>query len=166
MHVGVQPLLSLHGGQQFTLLSERIIIRHHHVLLHHPASLGCPFSWPRPLCATDTQNKTSEVLRKHQRCHIDKNSLENCSRKLLVQQRSYRLWLETIILLSQIIFNISQHWHKVTSSQPSGGQIATTVLWLLSSYWLFECSNHGERWKGSACPRHLHDFWNQINLPN
>lgn len=110
MHVGVQPLLSLHGGQQFTLLSERRIIRHHHVLLHHPASLVCPFSWPRPLCTTDTQNKTSEAMRKHQRCHIDKNSLENCSRKLLVQQREYQLWLETIILLRQIIFNISVHF--------------------------------------------------------
>ncbi|KAM8736817.1 tubulin epsilon and delta complex protein 1 isoform 3-T3 [Acanthopagrus schlegelii] len=39
LHVGVEPLLSLHGGKEFTLLSEGSIISNHHVPLHHATTL-------------------------------------------------------------------------------------------------------------------------------
>lgn len=78
LHVRVEPLLPLHGRQEFTLLPEGSVVGHHHVPLHRPAALGRPFGRPRPLHARDaTQTESSPWVKRTQ------------SR---IHQRSQRKW--------------------------------------------------------------------------
>lgn len=66
VHVGVEPFLSLHGGQQLTLLSEGSVVGHHHVPLHRGATLTCPLRWRRLRRATPIPIRTrSEESHKH-----------------------------------------------------------------------------------------------------
>lgn len=62
LHVGVEPLLSLHGCEQLALLSEGSVVRHHHVpLTHTAASGGAPAREPASVQRTNTQSAVSWI---------------------------------------------------------------------------------------------------------
>lgn len=61
LHVGVEPLLSLHDCEQLALLSERCIIRHHRASLTHAAATvarGAPVIGPDSVQHTNTKART------------------------------------------------------------------------------------------------------------
>lgn len=63
LHVRIEPLLPLHGGEQLALLPESRVVGHHQVPLRHPGSRRRPFCRPRPLHTTDRKQHSAPLFK-------------------------------------------------------------------------------------------------------
>lgn len=152
LHVGVQPFLSLHGRQHLTPLSEGSVVSHHHVPLHHAATLRCPFCWQHLLQARKIQKR--KVL------HTRHTKLVCCFMFLFEKNYEYCPWKGK----KKYINKKKPTTVGVTLSLSFGGQTASLVAGDPSCCWpllqgrgltLFEFSNHEDRAMGKRHPSHL-----------